>query len=139
MGRRWVLTSPKLGGLPEDRCLELACAVLQRFRTDGSDRLDSREVTHVATESTFVSVRQIGTDRSRVEVSALTVPTAEGQGGVRQLNIRVLGLQGQADLAWNVGDLDEASMHLRGDHAFAREVASLCERIFSFRPELEQE
>jgi hypothetical protein len=139
MARRWVLASSKLADLPEDRCLELACAVLQRFRSDGSDRLDSREVSHVATESTFVSIRQIGTDRSRVEAQTLTVPAAEGQGGARQLNLRVSGLQGHAGLVWRIGDLDDPAVHLQGEIDFAREVAALFERLFGFRPELQQE
>lgn len=139
MGRRWVLTEPRLAELPEDRCLEFACAVLQRFRTDGSDRLDRREVSHVATESTFVTVRQVGTDRSRVEVRELLMPAAEGEPGARQLNLRVFGLQDRADLAWNIGDLDVSSIHLVGDLSFAREVVSLFERLFSFRPELEED
>ena len=112
---------------------------MQRFRTDGSDRLDRREVTHVATESTFVTVRQMGTDRSRVEVRELAVPAADGNPGAQQLNIRVLGLQDHSDLTWNIGDLDVSSIHLVGDLSFAREVLSLFERIFSFRPDLRED
>lgn len=139
MGRHWKLTHPGLAELPEDRCLQVACAVLQRFRTDRSDRLEARDVSRVATESTYVTIRQIGSDRSRVEVQELTVPAAEGQGGARQLNLRVLGLQGQAGLTWRIGDLDDAAVHVEGDFSFAREVGALIERLVAIRVDVARE
>jgi len=138
MARNWILTWSPPTPLTEGTSLELARAVLQRFREDGTDETPTREVSNVGTESVRMRTDWIGTDRSRIEVRRMSSRGPDDDEDTTQIAFHVVGLQDWSEVTWNAGTLADEEIRIVGEVGFAREVAHLFERVIGCKPRLEE-